>query len=146
MIENQKDDRQQILNHIHAIFQAFLNRDRETIKNLHSKNWIGFMGPSTGIERGIDAYMTNVDKSLDNFKGTDYELYDSEVQIHGNIAIVYYVARYDYAAENEQTHSIPLRSVDIYHRERDGWIQVGSHITVIPSEGAWGEGKILEKE
>lgn len=138
MAENHIDDRRQILDHIHSIFQAFVKRDRETIKNLHASDWVGFMGPSTGIERGIDAYMANVDTSLDNFKGVGYELMDSEVQIHGDMAIVYYVARYDYADEDDKGHSIPLRSVDIYRREPDGWIQAGSHIAVIPSGDPWG--------
>jgi ketosteroid isomerase-like protein len=140
MTEIQNENHQQILDHIHSIFMAFLRQDREAIRKMHTDDWTGFMGPSTGIERGIDAYMTNVEKSLQNFKGTGYEILDTEIQVYGEIDIVYYVARYDYEDEGGQDHSIPLRSVDIYRGGSDNWIQAGSHITVIPSGGEWGEG------
>ncbi len=39
--------------------------------------------------------MINVDKSLNTLHGRGYELLDTEVQIYGDMAIVYYVARYD---------------------------------------------------
>jgi len=54
------------------------------------------------------------------------------------VAVVYYVARYDYCDANGHEGSLPLRSVDIYRREDGHWIQAGSHITPIP-HGAWGE-------
>lgn len=138
MTDIQAADREQIIGHIHAIFQAFVRQDREAIKKAHTENWVVFLGPSTGIERGIDAYMANVDKSLDSFKGVGYELLDTEVQLFGDLALVYYVARYGYEGDDGVTHSLPLRSVDIYRRESGDWIQAGSHITVIPNEGAWG--------
>ena len=144
MAANYDDDRRQILDHINGIFQAFLRQDREALRKTHSEDWTGFLGPSTAIERGIDAYMANAEKSLQNFKGTGYELLDSEIQVYGDVAIVYYVARYDYVGENDETNSFPLRSIDIYRREADGWIQAGSHITTIPSGGAWGEGDTEE--
>lgn len=134
------DDRQEILNHIHSIFQAFIRQDRDYLRQSHSPEWTGFLGPSTCIERGLGAYLANAEKSLQNFNGVAYELLDSEIQLHGDLAIVYYVARYDYRGDDGQTHSIPLRSVDIYRRDHGHWIQSGSHITVIPSSGAWGEG------
>ncbi len=140
MTDPHAEDREKILSHIHGIFQSFLNRDRAAIKAAHSDDWVGFLGPSTGIERGLDAYMANVDLSLDNFRGKAYELLDTEVQFYSELALVYYVARYDYEDAAGKTHSIPLRSVDMYRREGDDWIQAGSHITVIPSSGAWGEG------
>ncbi len=130
-------DREEILAHIHGIFQAFLRRDRDAIRRSHTADWTGFQGPSTQIERGIDAYMVNADKSLSSLHGTGYELLDTEVQIHGDIGIVYYVARYDYRDADGKEGSIPLRSVDIYRRDGDGWNQAGSHITVIPSTASW---------
>lgn len=134
-------DEQAILDHIRSIFQAYLDRDRGKIRRTHSEDWTGFMGPSTKIERGIDDYMVNADKSLEGFHGTAYELLDTEVQFHGDIALVFYVARYDYANPDGQSGSVPLRSLDVYRRDGDQWIQCGSHITVIPAGGAWGEGE-----
>lgn len=140
MNQNESSDRQQILDHIHSIFQAFLRQDREAIRHAHSEDWIGFMGPSTGIERGIDAYMVNAEKSLQNFKGIDYRILDQEIQVYQDIALVYYVAQYDFKDADGAVHTIPLKSVDIYRREAKHWIQAGSHITVIHSGEAWGEG------
>ncbi|MDH3892436.1 MAG: nuclear transport factor 2 family protein [candidate division Zixibacteria bacterium] len=139
MTDTQRADREKIIGHIHCIFQSFLKRDREAIKKAHTEDWVGFLGPSVGIERGIDAYMANVDKSLESFKGTGFELLDTEVQLYGDLALVYYVARYQYEGEDGSSHSLPLRSVDVYRRESGDWIQAGSHITVIPTGGAWGQ-------
>lgn len=136
-----KEDREQILQHIHSIFQAFLRQDRDTIRKTHTPDWTGFQGPSVGIERGIDAYMVNVEKSLQNLRGTGYELLDTEVQIYGDLALVYYIARYDYRDREGRKGSIPLRSIDVYRREKGQWNQCGSHITPIPAGGDWGEGR-----
>jgi ketosteroid isomerase-like protein len=132
-------DRRQILEHINGIFQAYLRQDRDTLRSMHTPDWIGFQGPSVKIERGIDAYMVNAEKSLQNFRGVGYELLDTEVQIHGDVAFVYYVARYDYRERDGGEGSIHLRSVDIYRRENAGWNQAGSHIAVVPRGGHWGE-------
>ena len=134
MTDNEKQNHQEILEHIHAIFRSFINRDRDAIQNAHTEDWIGFLVSSKSIERGIDAYMTNVDFSFKNFRGVGFEILDSEIQIYDSIAIVYYVARYDYKNDAGETHSLPLRSVDIYRREPNRWIQCGSHITIIPTD------------
>jgi hypothetical protein len=84
--------------------------------------------------------MKNADASLSAFRGLGYDLIDTEIRIHGDVAVVYYVARYDYV-EGEgsgPTHSLPLRSIDIYERRDGAWIQTGSHITPIPAAGRWG--------
>lgn len=133
-----KDDPERILDHIHEIFRAFLAKDRDTIERLHTRDWVGFLGPSTGIERGIEAYMRNADHSLASFHGTGYELLDTEVRIYGDLAVVYYVARYDYRDAEGREASLPLRSIDIYRKIAGEWNQCGSHITPIPSGGAWG--------
>ncbi len=131
-------DRQEILAHIRSIFQAYVDRDLKTIRNTHTADWTGFQGPSRRIERGIEDYMHNAEKSLETFTGTGYEILDSEIQLYGDVAVVYYVARYDYSDASGSDHELPLRSVDIYRRENGHWIQAGSHITPIPT-GAWGE-------
>ena len=136
MADRTAQDRKEILEHIHSIFSSFINRDRDTIKKAHTEDWNGFMVSSTSIERGIDAYMANVDTSFENFKGVAYEILDSEIQIYGDISIVYYIASYKYESKSGETHNLPLRSVDFYRREPNGWIQCGSHITIIPSDKA----------
>ena len=133
-----KEDREQIVQHIHSIFQAFLQQDRDALRKTHTPDWTGFQGPSVKIERGIDAYMINAEKSLQNLPGTGYELLDTEIQLYGDMALVYYIARYDYRSQEGREGSIPLRSIDVYRRENGQWNQCGSHITPIPSGGDWG--------
>jgi ketosteroid isomerase-like protein len=134
-------DRAAILAHIRGIFQAYVDRDRATIERTHTADWTGFQGPSTKIERGLADYMVNADRSLAAFRGTGYELLDTEVQLHGDLALVYYVARYDYLDAEGRPGSLGLRSLDVYRRERGEWIQCGSHITPLPAGGDWGEGE-----
>ncbi len=140
-MEKTQDDREMILEHIHGIFEAFLRKDRETLRRTHAHDWIGFLGPSVKIERGIEEYMKGAERSLESFHGTGYELTDTEVRIHGDIAVVYYTARYDYKDKEGNHGSLPLRSLDLYRRTEGEWIQIGSHITPVPKGGSWGEGE-----
>ncbi|MCP4293318.1 MAG: nuclear transport factor 2 family protein [bacterium] len=139
MLNQQKNEKQELLNHIHQIFQAFLDRDRDRIRELHTDDWVGFLGPSKKIERGIDDYMLNADLSLENFRGTGYEIHDSEIQIEGDLGLVFYVASYFMETEDGKTGIVPLRSIDIFRRRDGKWNQAGSHISVIPNAGKWGE-------
>jgi len=134
MTNRKAQDRKEILAHINSIFRSFITQDRDAIQNAHTRDWTGFLVSSKSIERGIDAYMSNVDFSFENFRGVGFEILDSEVQVYDSIAIVYYLARYDYKSKSGETHSLPLRSVDIYRRKQDGWIQCRSHITIIPTD------------
>jgi ketosteroid isomerase-like protein len=81
--------------------------------------------------------MKNAELSLETLKGKGFELLDSEIQVRGEVAIVYYVARYDFLDQDGHEESVPLRSIDVYERDGDDWIQCGSHISVIPSQPTW---------
>ena len=140
MGERARDDRGVILEHIRSIFEAYLRKDRETIRRTHADDWVGFLGPSVKIERGIGDYMAGAERSLASFTGTGYELLDTEIQIEGDLALVYYTARYDYKDNDGNRGSLPLRSLDVYRRKGGEWMQAGSHITPIPGGGSWGEG------
>jgi len=128
------DDRKAILAHIDGIFQAYFRGDRAAIRRGHTQDWVGFPIRATAIVRGIDAYMNAADATLGQIRGLRYELLDNEIQICGDTAIVFYVARewIRDAAGAEKT--ILLRSVDIYRREPDGWNQCGSNIISMPDE------------
>ena len=139
MKQTPSDDRRLILDHIHNIFEAYLAKNREALRRTHAADWTGFLGPSTGIERGIEDYMRGAERSLQNFHGTAYRLIDTEIQLYDDTAVVFYVARYDYKDNDGNEHSLPLRSVDIYRRQNGEWTQAGSHITPIPAGGTWGE-------
>jgi ketosteroid isomerase-like protein len=133
----QDQDRAAILEHIRGIFAAYIRKDRDAIRGSRTPDWTGFQGPSVKIERGLADYMINAELSLKTLHGTGFELLDTEVQFKGNVAIVYYVARYDYVGEDGHAGSVPLRSIDLYERDGAGWIQCGSHISVIPLAASW---------
>lgn len=127
-------DRSAIRDHIHAIFEAYKRQDGRTIRATHTEDWTGFLGSSRGILRGIDDYMETAERSMEKTLLLDYEITDMEIQVHGDVALVYYVA--DIRVLDRPTgeeRSVPLRSLDVYRRGPDGWNQAGSHIGVIPS-------------
>ncbi len=128
------DDRKAILGHIDGIFNAYFRGDRDAIRRGHTQDWIGFPVRATGIVRGIDGYMQSADAALKHIPGVRYELLDKEVQIYGDMAVVYYVAREWMRADASGPKSILLRSVDIYRREAAGWNQCGSNIIVLPDD------------
>lgn len=127
-------DRDEILGHVRSIFDAYVARDRKAIEATHTADWVGFQVPSRKIERGIEAYMKNADSSLEQFRGLSYELHDTELQILGDVAVLYYVASYRCRSPEGDERTLPLRSVDIYRREGDEWNQCGSNICVVPPE------------
>jgi len=123
-------DRVAILEHIDGIFQACIRQDREAIRRTHTEDWTGFRGQSRGIMRGREAYMKDVENGLKSFPGIRYEILDSEVQVYGDIAVVYYVATYTgRAAVGGEERTNLLRTVDIYRREAGEWIQAGSNVS-----------------
>ena len=129
--DDSKSDEQQILDHIHGIFKAFIREDWETVRKTHTEDWTGLKMHSTEIIRGIDGYMEGV--YTRKGKMLAYEIKDSEVQVYGDIAIVYYIA--EMTAQNAAGYQavIPIRSVDIYRKDAHGWNQAGSHLSLATS-------------
>ena len=125
-------DEQQILDHIHGIFRAYLGKDRETIRRTHTQDWTGFQVSSREMVRGIDAHMRNANATLDNTTPLGYELIDTEISVYGDIAIVHYLASYTYRDEVDEEHMVRLRSADIYRKDDGHWNQCGSNICRVP--------------
>ena len=130
--EGTTKDEQEIVAHIHGLFDAYIRKDREAIRRGHTADWRGFQTRSTEIVRGIDAYMVNADRILETMNGVRYELRDVEVHVQGDMAVVYYVASYWIRNDAGAEQLVPLRSVDIYRREPGGWNQCGSNISFVP--------------
>ncbi|MCH7721557.1 MAG: nuclear transport factor 2 family protein [Planctomycetes bacterium] len=133
-VETAKTDREMILDHIHGLFKAFLSKDRETIRRGHTADWRGFQIRSRHLVRGIDEYMKVADQVMNSFPGTRYELIETDIEVHGDVAIVFYLAREWLPADDGPEKTILIRSVDIYRREPAGWNQCGSNICVVPDE------------
>jgi ketosteroid isomerase-like protein len=126
------DDRQLITDHIHGLFRAYIRKDRDAIRHGHTADWRGFQLRSDHIVRGIDEYMIVADQVLKTMNGIRYEIQDIEIHPFGDIAIVYYRAGYWIRNSEGLEVEVPLRSVDIYRRDRDGWNQCGSNICTVP--------------
>jgi ketosteroid isomerase-like protein len=125
-----------ILDHVRGIFGAYLARDREAIRRAHTDDWTGFLVGSAAIERGIAAYMRGADHSLATFRGTAFEITDHALEVRGELALLYYTARYDYKDADDRPATLRLRSLDVYRREPGGgWNQAGSHIAIVPPGG-----------
>lgn len=131
------DDEKAILEHIHSIFKAYMEGDEATIRATHSADWTGFNNQSRAIVRGIDGYMANATRALSAARIIRYELEDVDIQIHGDVGIVYYVANWTTQLKaNDLRVRMHVRSVDIYQKRSGTWIQIGSNLNVLPRPGA----------
>jgi ketosteroid isomerase-like protein len=129
-------DRAAILAHVHGIFRAFLAADRAAIRRAHRDDWTGFLVGSRAIERGIAAYMRGADLSLASFRGTSYAILEYVLDFHGDLALLYYTARYEFRGPAGVPGALLLRSLDVYRREGGAWNQAGSHIAIAPPASA----------
>ncbi len=121
----------EIRSHVEALFEAFLSKDRDALRKGRVENWRGFQIPSTTLIRGVGDYMVDLETALQNVTVTRYEFLDFEVDVRGNVALVYYVAR-DWLNTPEGETTILVRALDVYGLEDDGWIQIGSNICLVP--------------
>lgn len=126
-------DRDAIRAHIDRIFQAYIHKDRETVKATHAKDWRGFLTGSRTILRGIDDYMRDADYGLKNPNGgmTAYTMLDYDIQFHGNIAIINYIAETE-GTQNGEPWKGKLRVLDIYEKQKGDWMQVASNTCLHP--------------
>ncbi|MBI5629386.1 MAG: nuclear transport factor 2 family protein [Elusimicrobia bacterium] len=125
-------DREKIVHHIDGLFNAFIRKDLDAIRRGHTSDWKGFQVGSQHLVRGIEEYMEAAKQALKNFEGKRYEMLDLDVQVHDDVAIVFYLAKYWTIAPSGGEKAIRLRSVDIYRKEPQGWNQCGSNICTVP--------------
>ena len=133
-----QSDKEQIAAHIRGLFDAFIRKDRAAIRAGHTEDWKGFQIKSTRLVRGIDDYMAAADQVLGSLRAVRYEFLDMDIEIHGDVAIVFYAARDWIIGDDGKEKTVLLRSVDIYRRENGGWNQCGSHICAMPDTEAQG--------
>ena len=131
-MQSTQSDRAAILAHVDSIFQAYFRGDRATIRATHTHDWRGFQIRSRSIVRGIDEYMRNADDVLASIAGLRYEMLDADVQVWGDVAVVFYLAREWIRDRAGVEKTILLRSCDVYRRDDGAWNQCGSNIYVMP--------------
>ncbi|MGB7859778.1 MAG: nuclear transport factor 2 family protein [Acidimicrobiia bacterium] len=126
----------EIRRHVISLFDAYLAGDLEALKHGRTAEWKGFQIRSTRLIRGVDEYMRELERVMGGLKVDKYEFLDFEVEVEGDIALVYYLAR-DYLRidDPETVGSVPptilIRSIDVYRQLDGSWIQAGSNICAI---------------
>jgi len=125
-------DRDAIRNHIDKIFQAYIQKNAEVIRDTHAKDWTGFMESSRSTIHGIDQYMKGVNGFVKApVKMTAYKMLEFDVTFYGDVALVPYIADVSYEYQGE-TSTRKLRVLDLYAKMAGGWNQVGSDTTLHP--------------
>lgn len=126
-------DRDAIRNHIDKIFRAYIQKDGDTIRATHAKDWIGFNTGSRSAVHGIDQYMADAEQFYlkSPVRMTAYRMVEFDVTFYGDTAIIPYIA--------DVTYSFPggsfdqkLRVLDVYAKINGEWNQVGSDTQIHP--------------
>ncbi len=132
LADDHEADRKAIRDHIDAVFQAYIKKDRATIQATHAQEWRGFLTQSRGIIRGLEQYMQAADGFLKSpARLTSYKMRDFDVFFYGDLAIVPYIADIE-GKFFEQPYSSTLRVLDIYARLDGHWNQVASDVANHP--------------
>jgi hypothetical protein len=127
--DNRESDRQAIRDHLEKIFRAYVNKDLATIRATHAHNWTGFTLGARSIIHDLDEYMRDAERATKNpLLITDYKLSDIDFVFYGDVALVPYVA--DVVAGSDLPGK--FRSLDVYAKIDNQWIQVGSNINLHP--------------
>lgn len=127
---------EEIRRHVISLFDAYLAGDLYTLKHGRIPEWKGFQIKSTRLIRGVDEYMSELERVMGGLKVEKYEFLDFEVDVEGDVALVYYLAR-DYLEADDTGSGGPvpptvlIRSIDVYRRIDGNWIQAGSNICAI---------------
>ena len=119
--------------HVRGLFDAFLAKDINAIREGHREDWTGFQIPSRKIIRGIDDYMVAARDLLASLKAVRYEFLEMDIQLHGDFALVYYVAR-DWLEDDDGESTVLIRALDVYRLEHGSWNQAGSNINVLADD------------
>lgn len=129
-------DRAAVRAHLERIFQAFVDQDVDTLRATHAADWVGFKLSGREIVRGRDGYLKGAVASFANPMRT-YRIEDSEVQLLGDVAVIYYVATFtsDVKAAGGPV-TFHMRCADVLRRTGLGWIQVGSNLNLQPRPGS----------
>ncbi len=130
-------DRAAILAHVRSIFEAYVRGDLAAIESTHTSDWRGFTIQSDKIVRGREGYMKNARATTDAVDTLDFELLDTELEIHGDTALLWYVARDVIRPKGGEPTTLYLRALDVYRRTPDGWNQCGSNVCKLPNDASW---------
>ena len=121
-----------IREHVTALFDAFLAKDVVTLRNGRTDDWKGFQIRSTRIIRGLDDYTNELEGVLAGLVVERYDFLEFEVDLHGEVALVFYVARDWLEPQEGAPPSVLIRALDVYSRAHGQWAQIASNICAVP--------------
>jgi hypothetical protein len=128
-------DTQAIRKEIERIFQAFIDKDRDTLAATHGENWRGYLTGSRTVIKGRDGYMmASVGDGPMEPKGqgmVGYKIQEYDTVFLGDVAVVNFVADVDYAYGPTRGTS-KLTLLDVFAQEGGKWIQVASQTSYHP--------------
>ncbi len=120
--------------HVESLFEAFLSGDRHTLRSGRLSHWKGFQIRSTALISGIDEYMFELEKALGTLRVERYEFLDFEIDVLGDVALVFYVAR-DWLTPGEgRPETVLLRALDVCRRADGRWTQAASNINSVADD------------
>lgn len=128
------EDAAAIRAHIESIFQAFVDKDRGKLEETHGTEWRGFTPWSGHVIRGRDGYMNEATFPPGTARGEGmigYRIGEFDIVFYGDTAVVSFMAEVD-RLEGPQKATQKLTFVDVYHKDRAGWIQVASNTSLHP--------------
>ncbi len=129
---NREADRKAIREHIDVIFQAYMRKDRATIRATHAADWRGFLTSSRSIIRGIDQYMQTAERFLEGpARLGSYRMREFDILFYGDLAVVPYIADIELETGGQKVAST-LRVLDIYAKQKGHWNQVASDVANHP--------------
>jgi ketosteroid isomerase-like protein len=121
-----------IREHVTTLFDAFLAKDVMTLRNGRTDDWKGFLIRSTRIVRGLDDYTNELEGMLAGLVVERYDFLEFEVDLHGEVALVFYVARDWLEPQEGAPTSVLIRALDVYSRAHGHWTQIASNICAVP--------------
>lgn len=125
-------DRAAIKAHIESIFQAFINKDNAALRATHAENWLGYLGDTRTMIKGIGDYMywNQLDPKqpygMKSFKFREFDMI-----FKGDAAFVCFVADVESITPNGPVNRA-LRICDFYTKNDGKWIQSGSYTALHP--------------
>jgi ketosteroid isomerase-like protein len=130
--KNHDQDRKEILAHIDSIFKAFINKDKDTIRNTHLPQWKGYTVRSRGTVHTREKYMQEVESLLEHQHWKFYEMTDTDIAFFGDTAVVSYIATVSGKDPQEKYFETKLRVLDVYIKIDGAWNLAASHVSLHP--------------
>jgi ketosteroid isomerase-like protein len=125
-------DKDKIRYHIDTVFRAYIDKDWAAIRASHLKDWRGFTIISRSTIKGIEAYMAEVEATLNTMEFVDYEMMEIDYLFYTNVCVVPYIVHLRGTSATGELFEIKLRALDVYVQQNGNWDQIASNVSLHP--------------